>query len=215
MLFLFSSPNHQKHMFSFPFQSFQFLASKAETIPKLLMHIMLKSKQSRTLPSHAWRFSFPLGGIPIRLSFTNVCRERAIMWMLLSQCPSQPAEFLEQKQVLSTLQTIPSPEQLGKYSISVSPTVWVGGRAELNLYVISLIYRMPRMWLAIWVAPSAPHSCPLPCWPVFTRPYSFFLMLQISSRSEICPQSSTLSAIPKCSLQPPYVPKAPGICMEN
>lgn len=39
--------------------------------------------------------------------------------MLLSQCPSQPAEFLEQKQVLSTLQTIPSPEQLGKYSISV------------------------------------------------------------------------------------------------
>lgn len=66
---------------------------------------------------------------------------------------------------------------------------------------------MPEMWLAQF---SAVY---VPCWAglISLRPYSCFLVLPISPRSETRPQPSPLGFSPTGLSPAPYPPKAPGI----
>lgn len=127
----------------------------------LLTFIMPQSKQLLALPSHAWRFSFPLEGTPSRFGFTGVLREWKIVQVLYSSCPSLPAEFLKQGQMLSTPQTSLAPEPVGKvfhYLWSRCPGWW---RADLNVHIINLGFRMPGIWLVTWLVPNSLHLCSL------------------------------------------------------
>lgn len=83
---------------SFPFQSFQLVVSKVETIPMLLICVLPKRKQLSAFPSHAQRFSSPS-----RFGFPGVWGERDGYHVnALSLCPSLPASSNAKADILSS-----------------------------------------------------------------------------------------------------------------
>ena len=63
--------------------------------------------------------------------------------------------------MLSTPQTSLAPKPVGKVFHRLWSRCLAWGRADLNVHIINLAYRMPGIWLVIWVVPNSPHLCSL------------------------------------------------------
>lgn len=76
--------------------------------------------------------------------------------------PSLPAEFLKQGQMLSLLRPLwllaSWEREIFHYLWSRCPGWW---RADLNVHIINLGYRMPGIWLVTWLVPNSLHLCSL------------------------------------------------------
>lgn len=180
-------------MFSFPFQSFQLFASKAETIPMLLTFIMPKSTQLWVLPSHAWGFLFPWEGTLSRFGLWAVCREKGLEcgWCE-TQRSSLRAELPKQRHILSALASLSRATTqatlflslLGKRCSSLSHFLgWGKGWVKLARHVTCHPH-----------CPSSPKSASYPHGPISAKTYS---PLQIPSKTVTYPQPSPLCFIPR------------------
>lgn len=179
-------------MFSFPFQSFQLLASKAETITMSLTFIVPRSKQPLALPSHARSFSFSLEGAPTRFGLPACAGRRGLCGCCQGGAPPCGVYGAEANVAHSVLSQCFS---------SLGPTVLLGGRAELNLHTIGLVPGSQECDLHLSCPPVLHIPAPCQVGPASTTPYS--LLPGLKSPLGGRPPSPLPS--PQGSLQPPYL----------